>query len=228
MQRIGRSSLGMVALALVVGTLAPAVAQEKYYHLQRAVFRCSPLNRGLGWDGEHFWVGEFGGWVRCYDRGGRHIPDRDLGGGTIKYLGHGVATGQDFVATGAWDYVALMPLGRGPIRTLKPPLPGNPCGVASNGQTVWAMNYQSPDVYEMSLDGKLLRRFTTAQQPSVTSHDIAIDCDNHVYVLEGLGGGSRRLFEYAPEGNLLRTHLLAAAATAIAIDPAMRKSVSTR
>ena len=66
------------------------------------------------------------------------------------------------------------------------------------------MNYESPELYEMTLDGKLLRQFTTAQQPSVTSHDIAIDCDNHIYVLEGLGAGSRKLFEYAPDGTLVR------------------------
>ena len=55
------------------------------------------------------------------------------------------------------------------------------------------MNYQSPELYEMTLDGALLRQFTTAQQPSVTSHDIAIDCDNHVYVLDGSGAGSRQV-----------------------------------
>jgi len=40
----------------------------------------------------------FGGWVRCYDRDGRRVPERDLGGGTVQYLGHGVAAGD-----GLWD-----------------------------------------------------------------------------------------------------------------------------
>ena len=102
---------------------------------------------------------------------------------------------------------------------MKPPVPGKPCGVASSGETLWVMNYESPELYEMTLDGTLLRQFTTAQQPSVTSHDIAIDCDNHIYVLEGLGAGSRKLFEYAPDGTLLRTHALAVPATGVAINP---------
>ena len=44
-------------------------------------------------------------------------------------------------------------------------------------------------LYEMSLDGKLLRQFTTAQQSVGTSHDIAIDCDNHRLRPGGIGGG---------------------------------------
>lgn len=219
MQRPGPCFLTALTLAAVLAVLCQAAEDVRHYHLSRALFRCSPLNRGLGFDGEHFWVGEFGGWVRCYDPRGRRMPSRDLGGGTIRYLGHGVATGPDFVATGAWDSIAVLPKDGSAIRHIKPSLPGNPCGVASNGQTLWVMNYQSPVLYEMTLDGKLLRQFTTAQQPSATSHDIAIDGDNHVYVLEGAGGGSRKLFEYSPAGQLLRTHNLAVPATAIAINP---------
>ena len=84
------------------------------------------MNRGLAFDGKHFWVGEFGGWVRCYDLQGQRVPDRDLGGGTIQYLGHGVATGEDFIATGAWDSVAVLSRGDGQIRQMKPPMPANP------------------------------------------------------------------------------------------------------
>ena len=177
------------------------------------------MNRGIAYDGEHFWVGEFGGWVRCYDLQGQHVPDRDLGGGTIQYLGHGVAIGGDFIATCAWESIAILSRRDGQLRQLKSPIPGKPCGVASTGQTLWVMNYESPEVYELTLDGTLLRQFTTAQQPSVTSHDIAIDCDSHIYVLEGLGSGSRKLFEYAPDGTLVRTHVLAVPATGVAINP---------
>ncbi len=210
---------GAAMWIFVLAAVSQCAAAEKYYHLQRALFRCSPMNRGLALDGEHFWVGEFGGRVRCYDLHGQPVSDRDLGDGTIRYLGHGVATGQDFVATGAWDSVAVIPKQGGAIRYLKPPGPGNPCAVASTGETLWIMNYQSPIVYEMAMDGTLLRQFTSAQQSSVTSHDIAIDRDNHVYVLEGLGAGSLQMFEYSPSGELLRTHQLAVPATAIAIDP---------
>ena len=164
MQRTGQPILITLTLTLLLAAVCPAAEDDRRYHVSRAVFRCSPMNRGLGFDGEHFWVGEFGGWVRCYDPRGQRSPSRDLGGGTIRYLGHGVATGPDFVATGAWDSVAVLPKNGGAIRHIKPPVPGNPCGVASSGQTLWVMNYQSPLVYEMSLDGKLLRQFTTAQQ----------------------------------------------------------------
>ena len=91
--------------------------------------------------------------------------------------------------------------------------------MASDGKTLWGMNYQSPVLYEMSLDGQLLRQFRTAQQSSATSHDIAIDCDGHLYVLDGAGGGSQTMLEYLPDGRLARTHLLAVKATAVAIDP---------
>ncbi len=189
------------------------------YHIRRAVFRCGRMNRGLAWDGRHFWVGEFGGWVRCYDERGRPIPDRDLGEGTIEYLGHGVGRGGDFVATGARDFVALLPKEGGPMRRIAPAVEGAVCAVASDGTSLWAMNYQSPILYQMDLEGRLLRQFTTAQQSSPTSHDIAIDCDGHLYVLEGLGGGSKNLMEYSPDGELLCTHRLAVPATAVAIDP---------
>ena len=209
----------LVALLLVHTTVVKAAEDDRHYHLHRAVFRCSSLNRGLGFDGRHFWVGEFGGWVRCYDLQGQPVPQRDLGGGTIRYLGHGVGTGSAFVATGAWDSIAVLPKDGGPLRHIKPPVPGNPCGVACSGSTLWAMNYQSPVLYEMRLDGQLLRQFTTDQQSSATSHDFTIDGDGHLYVLEGAGAGSRKLFEYTPDGKLARTHVLAVPATAVAIDP---------
>ena len=177
------------------------------------------MNRGLAFDGTHFWVGEFGGWVRCYDLQGQHLSARDLGGGTIQYLGHGVATGEGFIATGAFDSVAVLSRADGQIRHVKPAVPGKPCGVASQGQTLWVMNYESPELYEMTIEGALLRQFTTAQQPSVTSHDIAVDCDDHVYVLDGSAAGSRHVFEYAPDGKLVLTHALAVPATAVAISP---------
>jgi len=208
-----------VMFLLVLATSGSATADALHYHLHRAVFRCSSLNRGFAFDGQHFWVGEFGGWVRCYDRTGQRVPERDLGGGTIQYLGHGVATGKDFIATCAFESVAILSPHDGQIHQVKPPVPGKPCGVASRGETLWVMNYESPELFEMTRDGVLLRQFTTAQQPSVTSHDIAIDCDNHIYVLEGLGPGSHKLFEYAPDGTLVRTHTLAVPATGVAIDP---------
>lgn len=209
----------LVAWVLFHAAVVEAAEDDRNYHLHRAVFRCFAMNRGLGFDGRHFWVGEFGGWVRCYDLQGQPVPQRDLGGGTIRYLGHGVGTGAEFVATGAWDSIAVLPKDGGPLRHIKPPVPGNPCGVACSGPTLWVMNYQSPVLYEMNLDGQLLRQFTTGQQSSATSHDFTIDGDGHLYVLEGAGAGSRKLFEYTPDGTLVRTHLLAVPATAVAIDP---------
>lgn len=203
---------------VAVAAWRSAEASESY-HLRRAVFRCSPMNRGLAVDKDHFWVGEFGGWVRCYDRQGQRQPRGDLGGGTVKYLGHGAAACDGFVATGAWDAVTIFPKAGGASKSIKPAIAGNPCGVASDGKTLWAMNYQSPVLYEMSLDGRLLRQFHTSQKPSPTSHDITVDCDGHLYVLDGGGGGSETLLEYLPEGKLVRTHRLAVKATAAAIDP---------
>ncbi|MCR4414457.1 MAG: DUF4450 domain-containing protein, partial [Thermoguttaceae bacterium] len=206
------------AAALVVSV--PTTAEEPmHYHLGRAIFRCSSMNRGLAFDGEHFWVGEFGGWVRCYDRDGKHLPARDLGAGAVKYLGHGVAACDTFVATGAWDVVTVFPKSGGPPRNIRPPVAGNPCAVASSGKTIWVMNYQSSVIYEMDLEGRLLRQFSTAQRSTPTSHDIAVDCDGHLYVLDGAGEGSETLLEYLPDGRLLRAHRLAARATAVAIDP---------
>ena len=101
MARANRGLRAIATVTLLWTVLGQCAAQDLHYHLRRAVFRCSPMNRGLAFDGKHFWVGEFGGWVRCYDLQGQHLPARDLGGGTIQYLGHGVATGEDFVATGA-------------------------------------------------------------------------------------------------------------------------------
>ncbi|MHB8862454.1 MAG: DUF4450 domain-containing protein [Pirellulaceae bacterium] len=219
MHHAARWLLGNLTCLFVMAAICDATADDRHYHLRRAVFRGSPLNRGLGFDGQHFWVGEFGGWVRCYDLQGQRVPARDLGGGTIQYLGHGIATSQDFIATCAWESLAILSRDTGEIRHVKSPLPGKPCGVATTGDTLWVMNYESPVLYELTLDGQLLRQFDTAQQLSVTSHDIAIDCDNHIYVLEGLGSGSRKLFEYAPDGTLLRTHSLAVPATGVAIDP---------
>lgn len=209
-----------IVLAVLTAVASQGTAEEgRTYHVQRAVFRASPMNRGLAFDGRHFWVGEFGGWVRCYDRDGRRLPGKDLGDGTVKYLGHGAAASDGLVATGAWDVITVFSPGGTPPKRLKPPVPGNPCAVASSGKTIWAMNYQSAVLYEMDLDGRLVRQFLTAQQPSATSHDIAIDCDGHLYVLDGSGGGSQTLLEYLPEGKLLGTHRLAAKATAVAIDP---------
>src|SRR3990172_8435333 len=74
----------------------------------------------------HFWVGEFGGWVRCYDRQGQHQARGDLGGGTVKYLGHGVAACDALVATGAWDVVTIFPKNGAPPKNVKPAVPGNP------------------------------------------------------------------------------------------------------
>ena len=137
--------LRSVVVAVALAIAAQGSAEERsYYHLQRAVFRASPMNRGLAFDGQHFWVGEFGGWVRCYDRQGQRQPSRYLGGGTVKYLGHGVAACDALVATGAWDVIAVFPKDGGPARNLKPPLPGSPCAVASDGKTLWAMSHPSP------------------------------------------------------------------------------------
>lgn len=221
MLKLLRHAIMAAALTpVVLAAAARGAAEERpYYQIQRAVFRCSPMNRGLAVDGQHFWVGEFGGWVRCYDRRGNRQPRGDLGGGTVKYLGHGVAACDAMVATGAWDVITVFPRDGSPSKKVKPALAGNPCAVASDGKTLWAMNYQSPLVYEMSLDGRLLRQFKTAQQPSATSHDMAMDCEGHLYVLDGAGGGSQTLLEYLPDGKLVRTHRLAAKATAVAIDP---------
>ena len=158
--------------------------------------------------------------MRCFDARGQRVADRDLGGGTIRYLGHGVATGQDFVATGAWDSVAVLPKDGGPIRHLKPPVPGNPCGVASTGQTLWAMNYQSPVLYEMTLDGKLLRQFTTAQQPSrnVARHRQSTATTTST-CWTAAATAAARCSSTRPTGSSLRTHRLAVPATAVAIDP---------
>ncbi len=207
--------LAVNALTYICHSCEPA----RQYHLQRALFRCDPLNRGLAFDGEHFWVGEFGGWIRCYTAEGTRVPERDLGDGSNRYLGHGVATGGDFLAAGAWDAVTVFPRSGGASQRIAPPIAGNPCGVAALGSTIWVMNYQSPVIFEMSLEGQLLRQFTTAQQSTATSHDITIDCDGHLYVFDGGGAGSRSLFEYAPDGTLLRTHQLAVPATAVAIAP---------
>lgn len=211
--------LSLPLLALIPCAAAGESSDETLsYHVQRIMFRCTPMNRGLAVDGRHFWVGEFGGWVRCYDRAGRRVPSRDLGGGTVQYLGHGVACGGDCVISGARDFLALLPNDGGPMQRIPPAIKGAVCAVASNGKTLWAMNHQSPVVFEMDLEGRLLRQFTTAQQSSPTSHDIAVDCDGHIYVLEGIGGGSKSLLEYSPDGKLIRTHRLAVPATAVAID----------
>lgn len=106
MRQVRGTSRAVAALIVLVVMATFATGEDRFYHVQRAVFRCSPLNRGLAFDGRNFWVGEFGGWVRCYDLQGRPLPDKDLGGGTIQNLGHGVATGRDFVVTGAFDSVA--------------------------------------------------------------------------------------------------------------------------
>ena len=84
--------MAMLALGGSAGKAETAPAPSLHYHIRRAVFRCPEMNRGLAVDGQHFWVGEFGGWVRCYDRDGRRLPDRDLGGGTVQYLGHGASS----------------------------------------------------------------------------------------------------------------------------------------
>lgn len=189
------------------------------YQIHRAVFRCSKMNRGLAFDGQHFWVGEFGGWIQCYDHTGRHVPSRKLGGGNVQYLGHGVTFSKDFVATGARDFVALLPKNGGAMRRLEPAVKGSVCAVATDGKTLWAMNYPSPILYQMDWEGRLLSQFTTAQQNPLTSNDIAIDCDGHLYVLEGLGKGSKSLLEYLPDGKLVRKHVLALPATSVAIDP---------
>jgi len=215
-------------VSLLVACAAPAsppcVAAETpdatySYQIHRAVFRCDKMNRGLAFDGRHFWVGEFGGWVRCYDKDGRPLADRDLGGGAVQYLGHGVACGEDFVATGARDFLAVLPTDGGPMRRIEPAVKGAVCAVACDGATLWAMNYQSPVVFQMDLEGRLLGQITTAQVSSPTSHDMAVDCDGHLYVLEGSAGGSRSLLEYSPDGKLLETHTLAVPTTAVAIDP---------
>jgi len=215
---------GVSLLVAWAGLTSPGVAAETAdgshsYQVERAAFRCDKMNRGLAFDGRHFWVGEFGGWVRCYDKDGRPLPKRDLGGGTVRYLGHGVACGADFVATGARDFLAVLPKDGRPMRRIEPPVKGALCAVASDGATLWAMNYESPVAFQMDLEGRLLRQITTAQVSSSTSHDMAVDGDGHLYVLEGSGGGSRTLWEYSPDGKLLNTHTLAVPATAVAIDP---------
>jgi len=71
-----RSALAAGIFAVTTYTSATSAAETLNYHLQRAVFRCPKMNRGLAVDGNHFWVGEFGGWVRCYDRQGQHQPSK--------------------------------------------------------------------------------------------------------------------------------------------------------
>ena len=203
---------------LLAGPVTVA-GQPPHYNVDRALFQCSGLNRGLAFDGQRFWVGEFKGWVRCYDDAGRRLPEHDLGGGTVQYLGHGVAVGDGFIATGARDFVALLPTDGGPMRRIIPPIKGAVCAVASTGKTLWCMNHQSPDVYEMDLDGRLLRRFTSAQRPSSSSCDIAVDGDGHLYVIAGVDEENPAVLEYAPDGRLVGTHRLATRATAVAIDP---------
>jgi len=213
--------LGRLLVLVLVATAQAGsdAAEPLHYHVHRAVFRASGANRGLAFDGQHLWVGEFGGWVRCYDRDGRPLSKRDLGGGKVQYLGHGVAAVKDFVATGARDFLALFPSDGAPMRRIEPPEKGAVCAVASGGSTLWAMNHESPILYEIDLQGRILRRFTTAQTKSSTSRDIAIDCDGHLYVLAGSGGQFTDLLEYAPDGKLLRTHRLAVSATAVAVSP---------
>ena len=216
-------SLRFFAACVVLSTSARAAdvasGETRCYHITRAMFRCPGMNRGLAFDGEHFWVGVFGGWVRCYDRDGRPVPSRDLGGGTVQYLGHGTAAWKGCVATGARDFVAVLPKEGGPMRRLTPPVSGATCAVAATGTTLWAMNHETPVLFEMDLEGRLLRKITTAQRPSSSSRDICVDCDGHVYVLDGDRGDNRMLLEYSPEGKLLRTHQLALSATAVAMDP---------
>ena len=196
-----------------------SAGQTLHYNIERAIFRCSGLNRGLAFDGERFWVGEVGGWVRCYDATGRRLPERDLGGGTLRNLGHGVAAGDGFIATGARDFVALLPTDGGPMRRITPPVKGAVCAVACAGKTLWCMNYQSSEVFQMDLDGRLLRQFTTAQRPSSSSCDIAVDGAGHLYVIARVEQESPAVLEYAPDGRLIGTHRLATRATAVAIDP---------
>ena len=214
--------MAMLALGGSVGKAETAPAQSLHYHVRRAVFRCPAMNRGLAVDGQHFWVGEFGGWVRCYDRDGRRLPDRDLGGGTVQYLGHGAAASKEFVATGARDFVAVLPIDGGPMRRINHPIKGYACAVASAGTTLWVMNGESPVVFEMDLEGKLLRKFTAAQGKSSSSRAIALDCDGHLYVLDGTPGRNKNMLEYAPDGTLIRRHYLAVPATSMAIDPGDR------
>lgn len=215
--RFGR--LIVVVVAVLWAGSEIVVGQQQHYHVERAVFPCSGLNRGLAFDGQHFWVGEFGGWVRCYDRDGQRLPQRDLGGGSVQYLGHGVAVGDGFIATGARDFVALLPVAGGPMRRIVPPVKGSVCAVACTGKTLWCMNYQSPEIFEMDLDGRLLRRFTTAQRSSSSSCDIAADGDGHLYVIAGVDEENPSVLEYAPDGSLIGSHRLAARATSVAIDP---------
>ena len=177
------------------------------------------MNRGLAFDGQRFWVGEFSGWIRCYDGTGQRLPENDLGGGTIEYLGHGVAVGDGFIAAGARDFVALFPADGGPMRRIVPPVKGAVCAVACTGKTIWCMNYQSPDIYEMDLDGRLLRRFTSAQRSSSSSCDIAVGGDGHLYVIASVAEKNPAVLEYTPDGRLIGTHRLATRATSVALDP---------
>lgn len=174
-----RHALNLVMVMLALGGFAglaeTASAQSLCYHIQRAVFRCPKMNRGLAVDGQYFWVGEFGGWLRCYDRNGRRLPDRDLGGGTVQYLGHGASSSKEFVATAARDFVAVLPIDGGPMRRIDHPIKGFAGAVASTGTTLWVMNGQSPVVFEMDLEGKLLRKFTAAQGENASSRAIALD-----------------------------------------------------
>ena len=221
-KRIFPVSMGSVLAcgwAVLLAGPVTVAGQPPHYNVDRALFQCSGLNRGLAFDGQRFWVGEFKGWVRCYDDAGRRLPEHDLGGGTVQYLGHGVAVGDGFIATGARDFVALLPTDGGPMRRIIPPIKGAVCAVASTGKTLWCMNHQSPDVYEMDLDGRLLRRFTSAQRPSSSSCDIAVDGDGHLYVIAGVDEENPAVLEYAPDGRLVGTHRLATRATAVAIDP---------
>ncbi|MBC8876271.1 MAG: DUF4450 domain-containing protein [Planctomycetes bacterium] len=216
-RRFNRLSVVFIVVLLIEAGIV--AGQELHYNVERAVFRCSGMNRGLAFDGRRFWVGEFGGWIRCYDGTGRRLPEHDLGGGTVRYLGHGVAVGDGFIATGARDFVALLPIDGGPMRRITPPVKGAVCAVACTGKTIWCMNYQSPDIYEMDLDGRLLRRFASAQRSSSSSCDIAVDGDGHLYVIASVDEQNPAVLEYAPDGHLIGTHRLAASATSVAIDP---------
>ena len=225
MPTIGRCQAVVATWVLILtATSSPGATNEasdaaRFYHVRRAVFRCPKANRGLAFDGRHFWVGEFGGWVRCYDRTGRPVPSGDLGDGTVRYLGHGVAAGGTFIVAGARDFIAILPRDGGPMRRIETPVKGRVCAVAFAGTTLWAMNYQSPVLYEMDLQGRLLRKFTTAQRASSSSNTISMDCDGHLYVIQGWQHDSRTVFEYSPDGALLRTHTLAVPATSVALDP---------
>jgi hypothetical protein len=65
----------LVAVALLGLLCGPSAAEELNYQVQRAVFRAPGTNRGLAVDAGHFWVGQSGGWARCYDRNGQPDPN---------------------------------------------------------------------------------------------------------------------------------------------------------